>query len=90
MVPGDVVRRDVALAHPGYVTSRAAKDLDCVFPSGLLQELAARGEVGSVAPRHVSFMGYIPHTERLLPQTAPAAAQLLVEDGVDLALLVPT
>jgi len=43
-----------------------------------------------VAPRHVSFMGYIPRTEHLIAETAPEATGILADDGVDLAILVPS
>lgn len=90
VIPNDVGREEIRLAHPGYDTRRAAQDLDCVFPLALLREFEAQGEIGEVAPRHLSFMGYIPKTERLLAETASQAAAILVEDGVDLAVLVPS
>ena len=39
--------------------------------------------------RHLSFMGSITAPGRLLRDTAPEAARLLKEDGVDLAFLTP-
>jgi len=42
-----------------------------------------------VAPRHLSFCGAITAPGRLRKEAAPAAAQLLVDDGVDVALLFP-
>ena len=48
-----------------------------------------RIDIGSVNRRHLSFMGSIPAPGRLIRDSAPAAAQLLVEDRVDAALLVP-
>jgi D-proline reductase (dithiol) PrdB len=90
IIPGDAPREAIALAHAGYDTRRAAKDVDCVFPLGLLREFEARGELGAVAPRHMAFMGYVPRTARLLGEIAPAAAAVLAEDEVDLVVLVPT
>jgi len=90
VIPGDTPREDIALSHPGYDTRRAAQDLDCVFPLTLLRELQAQRAIGEIASRHVSFMGYIPRTERLLTETAPKAAHILAEDEVDLAILVPS
>jgi D-proline reductase (dithiol) PrdB len=66
-----------------------ALDGNLAFPLDRLRELAAAGEVGDVAPRHLSFMGSITAPGRLASRTAPEAARLLAEDGVDLALLVP-
>ncbi|MDT8318855.1 MAG: glycine/sarcosine/betaine reductase selenoprotein B family protein [bacterium] len=90
VIPNDTPVEDIGLAHPGYDTKRAAQDIDAVFPIGLLNALAERGIVGEAAPRHISFMGYIPRTGRLMEEIAPATAGLLNEDGVDLAILVPS
>ncbi|MFL5262433.1 MAG: glycine/sarcosine/betaine reductase selenoprotein B family protein [Anaeromyxobacteraceae bacterium] len=66
-----------------------ALDRNLAFPLDRLRELAAAGEIGDVAPRHLSFMGSITAPGRLSTRTAPEAARLLLDDGVDLALLVP-
>jgi D-proline reductase (dithiol) PrdB len=80
----------IALSHPGYDTRRALNDLDTVFPLQLLKRLAQEGSIGAVAPRHVSFMGFIPRTERLIWDTAPQVGRMLRNDGVDLVVLVPS
>jgi len=59
------------------------------FPIDRARELAKRGRIGSLNRRQLSFMGSITAPGRLIQETAPAAARLLVEDAVDLALLVP-
>jgi hypothetical protein len=64
-------------------------DPNLAFPLDRLRELAARGAIGSVAPRHLSFMGSITAPGRLVRDSAPEAARLLVADAVDIALLVP-
>jgi D-proline reductase (dithiol) PrdB len=64
-------------------------DPNVAFPLDRLRELAATGEIGEVAPRHLSFMGSITAPGRLARRTAPEAARLLADDGVDLALLFP-
>ena len=65
------------------------RDPNLAFPVDRLRELAERGRIASVAPRHLSFMGSITAPGRLAQEQAPRAARLLVEDGVDVALLVP-
>lgn len=64
-------------------------DPNIAFPLDRLRELERRGEIGSVNRRHLSFMGSITAPGRLVRFSAPAAAELLVEDEVDVALLVP-
>lgn len=77
-------QRSHSFDHTGF-----EEDRNLGFPLDRLRELAAAGEVGSVAPRHVSVMGSITAPGRLIKESAPAAAMALVADGVDAALLVP-
>lgn len=64
-------------------------DRNVALPLDRLRELAAEGEIGDVAPRHVSTMGSVTAPGRLKKETVPAVADLFTADGVDLALLVP-
>lgn len=64
-------------------------DPNLAFPLDRLKELAASRRIGSLNHRHLSFMGSITAPGRFMTQTLPAAAQKLVEDQVDVALLVP-
>lgn len=81
---------ELRFAHVGYDTRRADEDPDVVFPLPLLRRLAVEGEIGELAPRAFSFMGYIPETEPLLHETGPDVAAKLLADAVDLVLLVPS
>jgi D-proline reductase (dithiol) PrdB len=65
------------------------RDPNLAFPIDRANELAKTGRIGSVNHRHFSFMGSITAPGRLVQYTAPAAARLLVADGVDVVLLVP-
>lgn len=64
-------------------------DRNLALPLERLHELAAEGEIGAVAPRHISLMGSITAPGRLVKKTAPALAELLLADRVDVVLLVP-
>jgi D-proline reductase (dithiol) PrdB len=64
-------------------------DPNLAFPLDRLHEMQRDGRIGRVNARHLSFMGSITATGRLIRDSAPAAAELLVADGVDVALLVP-
>lgn len=76
--------RSASFDHAGI-----ERDRNLALPLDRLRHLAAARTIGDVAPRHVSFMGSITAPGRLIRTTAPQAAQLLVEDRVDVALLVP-
>ena len=95
MGPGGTVRplrvdaTELVLSHEGYDTQRAMQDTETVFPGRTLLSMASAGQIGSVAPLAVSTMGYIPEGRRVLDRTVPAAYDLLRNQDVDLALLVP-
>lgn len=85
--------RDLTMAHASHNFDRTGylSDLNVVYPVERLRELEERGVIGSVAARHLSFMGaQVDFTlETLRLDTGPAAAELLREDGVDVAILTP-
>jgi D-proline reductase (dithiol) PrdB len=88
----DRERRDLVLGHwsPNFDRTGVAIDLNVVYPIDRLEELAARGVIGAVASRHISFAGNQPDdvaTIRL--DTGPAAAAALRRDGVDVVILTP-
>ncbi len=76
--------RSASFDHAGM-----RRDPNLAFPIDRLNELQESGRIGSVNRRHLSFMGSITAPGRLVRETAPEAARWLVEDGVDVALLVP-
>jgi hypothetical protein len=85
-------RRDLVMGHwsPNFDHMGIKMDLNVVYPIDRLEELAQRGVIGAVAPRHLSFAGNQPDdvaTIRL--DTGPAAAAALRRDGVDVAILTP-
>ena len=65
------------------------RDPNLALPIDRLHELAASGRIGRSNRRHISFMGSLTATGTFVAETAPAAAKILIEDGVDVALLVP-
>lgn len=85
-------RRDLVLGHfsPNFDRSGFAADLDVVYPIDRLEELAARGVIGSVAPRHLAFAGNQEDTlTGIRLDSGPHAAALLRDDAVDVVLLTP-
>ena len=85
--------RDVQLSHfsPNFDRTGFAADLNVVYPVDRLAEMAAAGEIGSVADRHISFMGaqFDATFSTILLDSGPAAARVLLADGVDVVLLTP-
>ncbi len=65
-------------------------DPEIALPVGGLAALAADGRVGSVAPRHVSVMGYQQAGLQVWREdTAPAIVELLRSQGTDGLILAP-
>jgi D-proline reductase (dithiol) PrdB len=91
-----VLDRDVAVAalrdchrSDSFDHAGLRADPNLAFPLDRLRERASAGVIGEVAPRHISFMGSITAPGRLIRDTAPAAAEILAQDAVDAALLIP-
>ena len=82
---------DLTITHKYYDHTDADRDLNVVFPLAHFRELAARGVIGSLAPRHFGFMGHIEGEQVpiLTRTTAPDVAAKLRKDGVDFAFLTP-
>ena len=91
LIPRDVDVRSLEEHHRSDSFDHAGIEADrnVALPLDRLHELADRGEIGEVAPRHVSLMGSVTAPSRLAKKTAPAVAEVLTADQVDVALLVP-
>jgi D-proline reductase (dithiol) PrdB len=91
VIPGDVNVQSLEEHHRSDSFSHAGVEADrnMGLPLDRLHELAATGKIGSVAQRHFSVMGSITAPGRYVKHTLPAIADLLVEDHVDIALMVP-
>ena len=88
------MKQDSSKTRPAFTADTLmgdamAQDPNLAFPVDRVRELEARGRIGALSTRHLSFMGSITAPGRLVRETAPAAAARLVADGVDAALLVP-
>lgn len=84
--------RAIKLGHlsPNFDRTGFFADINVAYPIDRLEELVAEGVIGSVAPRHVSFMGAIDgNLTTLEMDSGPSVAKLLREDGVDVVLLTP-
>ncbi|MEX5712180.1 hypothetical protein AB1484_28830 [Parafrankia sp. FMc6] len=86
--------RDLVVGHVSmnFDRSGAALDRNVFYPVDRLAELAADGVIGSVADRHISFMGALRDMDLLstiILDTGPAAAKILRDDSVDAVVITP-
>ncbi len=90
-LPDEVGLTELRLGQTSAAFDRAPAlaDPNVTFPLDRLHALVAAGEVGAAAPRHLSFNGSITAPRPLVRDFAPAAAEVLQQDHVDAALLVP-
>jgi D-proline reductase (dithiol) PrdB len=91
IIPSDVDVRSLEDHHrsDSFDHSGVKADRNMGLPLDRLHELASAGDIGAVAPRHISLMGSITAPGRFMKQTLPEISDLLVADEVDVALLVP-
>lgn len=88
-IAGTTPAADLRFAHDHYDHSDADRDPNCMFPLDRLREMADERVIGSVAARHVGFMGWIPNPHRFAGETVPAIVSGLVGDRVDAVVLSP-
>jgi len=91
LIPRDSDLKILKCTHPSGAWDRTGVETDrnVALPLERLREMAAKGEIGSLAPRHASFQGSITAPLRLLRQTGPEVAGILADDGVDVVVLTP-
>lgn len=90
-IPNDCEVRDLIEDHKSdsFKHSGIEADKNLAFPLDRFKELENQGKIGSLNRRHFSFMGSILSPGKLIRNSAPRAAKLLTEDGVDAVFLVP-
>ena len=86
----DAKSADVVANHLHIDTGYIRRDLDVALPLQRLRELVDAGLVGAMAESHYSTMGYQGNdTSELEAKSAPAIAERMRSEEVDLALLAP-
>ncbi len=90
-IPDGADRDRLTITHDYYDHRDADSDINIVFPLDRLDDLVAENRIAGRAPLHLGFMGHIDGSlvGRLVRETAPAAARLLLESGADCVLLTP-
>lgn len=89
VLPRDARVQDLELYHLHISAEFFHQDLNCLLPLEHLAQLETKGVIGSSAPHHYSYMGYILQPETLLEQSVPQIIQQLKDERVDIVVLVP-
>ncbi len=75
--------------HFAYDLTDARRDPNVVFPIDTLRYLVAERELGELSRHAYTFMGGIYSSRKVRDVLAPAIADRLIADEVDVALMVP-
>jgi D-proline reductase (dithiol) PrdB len=91
VVPSDMDPMALVNTFPGQAFDHSGLEADAnlLVPLDRLREMTASGTIGGLTARTASLCGHIVHPKRLMAETAPAIARMFVEDGADVAMLVP-
>ena len=93
VLPKDVTQAEIAADHLHTNNDILLADVNTVFPIHRMQDLAAAGEIGSLAEEHYSFMGYQSDPVNIVPwrdQYGPEVVERMKRDHVDAVLLTPS
>ena len=86
----DATAGQIEANHLHIDTGYIERDLNVALPLDRLRELTAEGHVGTIAETHYSIMGFQgADSSQLENQSAPAIAEIMKSEEVDLALLTP-
>lgn len=87
-IPVDTPKQRLRVRHGGYDIRGAQADPNVTLPIERLQELEQEGIIGALAPQAYSFVGATAQTP-LLKESGPQWVEMLRQQQVDAALLVP-
>jgi D-proline reductase (dithiol) PrdB len=85
----DAPTHSLRATHFAYDLAPVRSDPNVVFPLAGLKQLVEKGQLGELAKTAYTFMGGIYSARKVGELIAPAIANRLQRDQVDLALLVP-
>lgn len=88
-LPGDVNPRELTTAHSHIPQDAILADVNVALPLDALGALVRERQIGELAPRFLSLIGYRTRADEVATQTATRIAAALKADGVTHALLVP-
>jgi hypothetical protein len=86
----DATAATIEANHLHIDTGYIERDLNVALPIDRLRERVEAGEVANAAPTHYSIMGFQgSDMSRLVEESAPAIAEAMRNEEVDLAILAP-
>jgi D-proline reductase (dithiol) PrdB len=89
IIPGKAPITKLRATHFAYDLTDAREDPNVVFPLATLRDLARLSRIGEVGPNAYAFMGGIYSARKVRDVLAPALADRIQKDEVDVVILVP-
>jgi len=88
-LPGDVKASELISSHTHIPQDAILADANVALPLDALRKMVRDRQIGEMAPRFFSLIGYRTRADEVATQTATRIAAALRDDGVTHALLVP-
>ena len=88
-IASDTPLDELRATHFAYDLTDARRDPNVVFPLDTLRRCRAEGLIGGLAERAYTFMGGIYSSRKVRDILAPALAERVQKDEVDVVILVP-
>ena len=88
-IEADTPTASLRATHFAYDLTDARTDPNVVFPLDTLRRCADEGLIGALNSRAYAFMGGIYSARKVRDILAPALAERVIKDEVDVVLLVP-
>ena len=85
----DTPNERLRTTHFAYDLADSRRDPGAVFPLAALRDLVGDGTIAGLAARAYTFMGGIYSSRKVSETLAPAIADRLMADEVDVAVMVP-
>jgi D-proline reductase (dithiol) PrdB len=89
IIPTKARSESLRVTHFAYDLTDARDDPNVVFPTQTLQDLARSNRIGELAENAYTFMGGIYSARKVRDILAPALADRMQNDEVDVVILVP-
>ncbi len=89
VIPSNVPASRLRVTHFAYDLTDARRDPSVVFPVKTLRDLARLSRIGEVSANAYAFMGGIYSARKVRDVLAPALADRIQNDEVDVVILVP-
>lgn len=89
VISSDTEMSALRATHFAYDVTDARTDPNVVFPLETLRAEVREGGIGEIGPNAYTFMGGIYSVRKVRDILAPALAERMEDDAVDVAMLVP-